>query len=103
MLEAFCDLRMRKARLSNGAADLAVARLVHSKFAAARIWAPAAYVCLFDSLALSRFLIGRGVRSDLVVGVRSRPFSAHCWVEVDGAILDDGGEDCHSFAEIARV
>lgn len=103
MLEAFYDLTRRKARLRSVATDLAEVRLVHAKFAAGRIWAPAAYVCLFDSLALSRFLIGRGVRSDLVFGVRSRPFSAHCWVEVDGAILDDGGEDCHSFAEIARV
>ncbi len=103
MLEAFCELRRRKVRLSCGAADFASAERVHSKFAAGRIWAPAAYVCLFDSLALSLFLIKRGVRSDLVFGVRSRPFSAHCWVEVDGVILDDGGEDCRSFAEIARV
>lgn len=103
MLEAFHDLRRRKARLSDAAADLALAKLAHSKFAAGRIWAPAAYVCLFDSLALSRFLINRGLRSDLVFGVRSRPFSAHCWVEVDGVILDDGDEDCHSFAEITRV
>lgn len=103
MLEAFYYIRRRKARLTNGVVDLAEAKPVHSKFAAGRIWYPASYVCLFDSLALSHFLIGQGVCSDLVFGVRSRPFSAHCWVEVDGVILDDGGEDCHSFAEIARV
>ncbi|MEZ5973113.1 MAG: lasso peptide biosynthesis B2 protein [Hyphomonadaceae bacterium] len=103
ILEAFYHLRRRKAGLPNGVGDLAEARPVYSRFAAARIWFPASYVCLFDSLALSRFLIGQGVCSDLVFGVRSRPFSAHCWVEVDGVVLDDGGEDCHSFAEIARV
>mgnify|MGYP000863848554 CR=1 FL=1 len=103
MLEAFYYIKRRKARLTNGVGDLAEAKPVHSKFAAARIWYPASYVCLFDSLALSHFLIGQGVCSDLVFGVRSRPFSAHCWIEVDGVILDDGGENCHSFAEIARV
>lgn len=103
LLEAFYRLSERKARLGKSVPDLATAALNHSRFAAARIWFPAAYVCLFDSLALMRFLLARDVRADLVFGVRSRPFAAHCWVEVDGIILDDGGEACHSFAEIARV
>jgi len=103
LLEAFDHLSERKARLSKNLPDLALARLTHSRFAAARIWMPAAFVCLFDSLALMRFLLTRGIRADLVFGVRSRPFAAHCWVEVDGVILDDGGEACHSFAEIARA
>lgn len=103
LLEAFHRLSARKAHLGKDALDLSTATLIHSRFAAARIWIPAAYVCLFDSLALMRFLLARGVRADLVFGVRSRPFAAHCWVEVDGIILDDGGEACHSFAEIVRV
>jgi hypothetical protein len=103
LLEAFHHLSERKARLGKRPPDFPTARLNHSRFAAARIWIPAAYVCLFDSLALMRFLLARGVRADLVFGVRSRPFAAHCWVEVDGVILDDGGEACHSFAEITRA
>ena len=103
LLEAFCHLSERKARLAKRVPDVATAELVHSRFAAARIWIPVAYVCLFDSLALMHFLLARDVRAELVFGVRSRPFAAHCWVEVDGIILDDGGEACHSFAEIARV
>jgi hypothetical protein len=72
-------------------------------FDALRVWAPASYVCLFDGLALTRFLIGRGHRADLVFGVRAPPFAAHCWVEVEGARIDSGEEDCLSFTEIARV
>lgn len=76
---------------------------VHHCFTAARIWIPDPYVCLFDSLCLMRFLLAHGLKADLVFGVRARPFAAHCWVECDGIILDDGGEDCASFAEIARA
>lgn len=79
------------------------ASAVHARFAAARIWIPAPYVCLFDSLCLMRFLLAHGLGADLVFGVRARPFAAHCWVECEGAVLDDGGEACASFAEIARA
>lgn len=103
LLRAFCRLSELKARVTPSADNRALAARAQERFAAARIWIPAAYVCLFDSLALMRFLLARDVRADLVFGVRSRPFAAHCWVEVEGRILDAGGEDCLSFAEIARV
>lgn len=83
--------------------SFACASGVYARFAAARIWIPAAYVCLFDSLCLMRFLLAHGLGADLVFGVRARPFAAHCWVECEGVVLDDGGETCASFAEIARV
>jgi hypothetical protein len=67
-----------------------------------RVWIPCPYGCLFDSLCLIDFLLRRGFSAELVFGVRARPFGAHCWVEAGGAIIDDGGEDCRSFVEIAR-
>ena len=73
------------------------------QFDAIRIWIPRPYVCLFNSLCLIRFMLRRGVCSELVFGVRARPFAAHCWVEASGLILDPGGEDCSTFAQIARV
>ncbi|GIK49884.1 MAG: hypothetical protein BroJett013_25810 [Alphaproteobacteria bacterium] len=103
LLEAFCRLSEVKARLGKAAPSPGAAVSAYARFAAARIWIPAAFVCLFDSLTLMRFLLASGVRADLVFGVRSRPFAAHCWVEADGEILDDGGEACHSFVEIVRV
>src|SRR5690606_36310234 len=75
-------------------------RDAHARFARLRPWIPAPYVCLFDSLCLMRFLLHRGLAADLVFGVRARPFAAHCWVEAEGVILDEGGEDCAAFVEI---
>jgi hypothetical protein len=43
--------------------------------------------CLFDSLVLTRFLIGYGVAPSLVIGVTMRPFHAHCWVQFGDAVL----------------
>lgn len=103
LLEAFGALSTAKARLSAGGDDLSRALDVHARFAAARIWIPARYVCLFDSLCLMRVLLAEGISADLVFGVRARPFAAHCWVECEGEILDDGGETCASFVEIVRI
>lgn len=75
----------------------------HERFERLRAWVPHRYVCLFNSLALIRFLTRRGFDGALVFGVRGMPFAAHCWVEAGGAILDPGEEDCAAFQEIARV
>lgn len=75
----------------------------YDRFERLRAWVPHRYVCLFNSLALIRFLTRRGFESSLVFGVRGMPFAAHCWIEAQGAILDPGEEDCAAFQEIARV
>ncbi len=103
LLEAFGVLGGAKARLSPESHDVHKALSAHARFTAARIWIPARYVCLFDSLCLMRVLLAQGVSADLVFGVRGRPFAAHCWVECEGGILDDGGEACASFVEIVRI
>lgn len=103
LLEAFGALSAAKARLSADGDDLSRAIRAHARFAAARIWIPARFVCLFDSLCLMRVLLAEGISADLVFGVRGRPFAAHCWVECEGEILDDGGEACASFVEIVRI
>lgn len=79
-------------------ASAATARFLHW-----RPWFPARNVCLFDSLALSRFLLFAGARFELVFGVRLAPFAAHCWVESSGRILNDESGYCRSFTEIMRV
>jgi len=68
-----------------------------------RPWFPGAQACLFDSLALSRFMIEAGQSVDWVVGVKARPFAAHSWVEHRGDILNDDRETCAPFTEILRV
>jgi hypothetical protein len=72
-------------------------------FSRLRIWYPHARVCLFDSLALARFLAWRGCAFDLVFAVRSRPFAAHCWIESEGAALNDFYDTHAAFTPILRV
>jgi hypothetical protein len=45
--------------------------------------------CLFDALSLSEFLAGYGVFPNWVFGVQSRPFAAHCWLQLGGVLLND--------------
>jgi hypothetical protein len=73
------------------------------KYARLRPWFPGAHACLFDSLALSRFMMDARQSVDWVVGVKARPFAAHSWVEHGGDILNDDRETCAPFTEILRV
>lgn len=44
--------------------------------------------CLPMALALRQFLWAYGIRPTLVIGVRSRPFLAHAWIQVETLALD---------------
>jgi len=68
-----------------------------------RPWFPRRRVCLFDALALFRFMVMRGLTPDLVFGVRTAPFAAHCWVEWQGRLASDSSDHCASFTPIAWV
>ena len=57
--------------------------------------------CLFDSLALGRFLAHAGIRAELVFAVRGAPFAAHAWLEKEGRILNDDAEYCAGFVRMA--
>jgi transglutaminase superfamily protein/coenzyme PQQ synthesis protein D (PqqD) len=41
-----------------------------------------------------------GVPASLVMGVRSFPFSGHCWCEVDERIVTDSPENCKAYTPI---
>jgi hypothetical protein len=100
---------LRSRRLDLAIRTLALGKGAHAPHAAVamfmrwRPWWPARNVCLFDSLALSRFLCCAGADFHLAFGVRTGPFAAHCWVEADDAILNDEPEYCRSFTEIMRA
>lgn len=72
-------------------------------FEAVRPWYPRARVCLFDALALMRFMVWAGAKPGLVIGVRTRPFAAHCWLEIDGKLACDASDHCPSFQPIAWI
>ena len=54
-----------------------------------RLFIPTPRRCLPASLIACLFLARRGVQAQIVFGVRSHPFEAHCWVEQDGMVLCD--------------
>ena len=55
-------------------------------------WLPMTGKCLVRSFVLRRFLQRSGVDADWVFGVRTWPFSAHCWLQLGDRALDDHAE-----------
>lgn len=59
--------------------------------------------CLHDSLALMDFMAGEGVFPHWVIGVKTRPFGAHSWVQSGGTVLNDLHENVRQFRPILVV
>jgi transglutaminase-like putative cysteine protease len=59
---------------------------------------PARALCLEQSLALCALLRARGVAAELRIGVQSRPFQAHAWVEAGGRVVNEREEVVRLFA-----
>ena len=73
--------------LSPGEEEVIAVRLAQATTRTLRIL-PKEPKCLVQSLVVSALLSARGIRSTLVIGVRSDPeFSAHAWVEREGRAL----------------
>lgn len=96
-------LQKQKSRVEPVEPVTADQKLVVGCFEALRPWYPRPRVCLFDSLALMRFMLAHGLAPDLVLGVRTAPFAAHCWLELDGQLVGDRSDHCASFTPIAWV
>lgn len=61
-----------------------------------RPYYPRNYLCLYDSLALVKFLARYHFYPTWIYGVTTEPFKAHCWVQ--------GGEQCfNEQIEVARI
>jgi hypothetical protein len=56
--------------------------------------------CLFNALALIYFLQGYGHFPYFVIGVKTAPFAAHAWVQMDGVVLDGNPASVGHFAPI---
>ena len=69
----------------------------------ARRWFPAQTLCLIDSIALHRRLRANAIDCIFVIGVRDRPFAAHCWVEAGGALLNDDLDTVGELTPIIRL
>lgn len=72
-------------------------------FNAIRPLFPRDYKCLFDSLALLEFLIPIQSRIEWIFGVAADPFAAHCWLQLDGTVLNDTLESIAGYRPIMCV
>jgi hypothetical protein len=76
---------------------------VIATFNALRLFYPRSYLCLFDCLALLQFLSFHAIFPTWVFGVVADPFSAHCWIQQDGVVLNDTVETVAKFTPIMCV
>lgn len=61
-------------------------------FARLQPWSPVGGKCLMRSYLQLQYLRRLGLRADWVIGVRTWPFMAHCWLQVGSVALDEDVE-----------
>jgi hypothetical protein len=59
--------------------------------------------CLPRSLAAAHRLLDRGVPAELVIGVRLRPFAAHCWVRHGPVLVNESLDQVRNFTPILTL
>lgn len=59
--------------------------------------------CLLDSLTLINFLAMEGLSASWVIGVRTRPFAAHSWVQRGPLVLNDVHDHVRTYKSILVV
>lgn len=86
----------------DSAQELSYAQIAVAKYLRLRPWFfSARKACLLDSLALSGFLAYYGCLPLCVFGVRTRPFSAHCWLQQEDIVFNDSVEHAAGYTPIA--
>ena len=63
----------------------------------------AQHKCLHDSLALVGFLAAEGAFPRWVIGIKTRPFGAHSWVQSGETVLNDQHENVRRYRPILVV
>jgi hypothetical protein len=96
--ELILDMRRQKSNAQSKRRD--VVKLAQDFLFSRPFFYTADNNCLFESLALTRFLASCGVFATMVVACRIDPFVAHAWVQHDNLILNDTAENVRSFAPI---
>lgn len=72
-------------------------------FARLRPWSPVGGVCLKRSHLQLQYLRRLGLDADWVIGVRTWPFMAHCWLQAGPVALDDDVERLVAYTPIMVV
>jgi hypothetical protein len=96
--------RKARHRASASQMDLAVARSAVGAFIRLRpLLFGAQDACLFDSIALVRFLSYYEIFPTCVIGVQTGPFAAHCWVQEGAVAFNDAPEYIRRYTPILAV
>ncbi|PKP67361.1 MAG: hypothetical protein CVT87_00065 [Alphaproteobacteria bacterium HGW-Alphaproteobacteria-9] len=72
-------------------------------FERARLIRSAANRCVPRSLALVLRCATYGIRAHAVIGVKTKPFEAHCWAQHGSAVLTDPLENVIQFTPILVI
>lgn len=96
-------VRLRSTRASTAVTEQELAALVHVFATLRPFFFAAKDACLFDALSLSEFLAAYGVFPNWVFGVQARPFAAHCWLQLDGQVLNDTVDHVQRYTPIMVV
>jgi hypothetical protein len=97
------NVRRRKARAGAQALDIEKVRRLTAVYRRLRPWYPRKYLCLYDSLALVEFMARRKVYPTWVFAVQAQPFGAHCWVQNERLLLNEGSEYAGLFTPIMAI
>lgn len=68
-----------------------------------RPWLPREGECLKRAFQLRALLAEHGVVADWIFGVRTWPFAAHCWLQVDDLVVGDRLERVRLYTPILRA
>jgi hypothetical protein len=96
-------VRQRKSRAGAQTLDIEKVRRLTAVYRRLRPWYPRKYLCLYDSLALVEFMARRNVYPLWVFAVQAQPFNAHCWVQNERLLLNEGSEYAGQFTPIMVV
>lgn len=93
-------LRRQKDRLRAGARTGSTFERWIEGFEQAKLLRSPVNRCLSRSMAMASCLFRAGFAVQLVMGVRLRPFAAHCWVQDGGSLLNDTPEEVATFTPV---
>lgn len=86
-----------------GCSPLERAGEVLAAFQAVQPWLPDTGECLQRAFMLRSYLQASDITADWVFGVRTWPFLAHCWIQIDGRVVGDTVERVSGFTPILVV